>query len=349
MLTSSQLNALGTSQLIAFTTSQFIALATSNFSALTSTAVGAFTSTQVAAMTSTQLGAISTSQTGLLHLTPIVLDLIGKGIQTTSINNGVNFDLLGNGQIEKTGWIEEGEGLLMFNPNGASSLNDGSQLFGQGTNLVNGKKAVDGYEALSALDTNQDGVINSQDAAFNQLGVWIDTGNSNGSATGSFESLSQLGITQLNLNAKASTEVNNGNHIGLISSFETASGATGQMADVWFTAQVAPGASSTVTTSSMSANVSGLASALNSFNQNAGVSLSTSVNQNLSGFSTAPTGLLSARSISSLSALSQFNSNGQPISATSASSAPISVTLNTSGIIPNGSATLAVPNLKKSS
>jgi hypothetical protein len=43
-----------------------------------------------------------------------------------------------------------------------------------------------------------------------------------------------LGITQLDLKAQTSTEVNNGNLIGLTSSYTTSDGATHGMADVWF-------------------------------------------------------------------------------------------------------------------
>jgi hypothetical protein len=240
--------------------------------------------------------------------------------------------------------------------NHSNTLDDGSELFGQGTTLANGQKAVDGYQALRSLDTNSDGVINAQDAQFNDLKVWVDTGNSNGSATGSLESLSQLGITQLNLNAQASTQTNNGNLVGLVSSFQTTSGSTGTMADVWFAAQATPGLMSSLTTTAnlsagaLSTNVSGLANAISSFNQG----VSTPISQSLTtpsttgASSTAPTGLLSANLVSTITALNQFNANGQVLTGSGGATAgQIPITLNTIGVVPTSPTNLVIPTQKK--
>jgi len=55
--------------------------------------------------------------------------------------------------------------------------------------------------------------------------------------------LASLGITQLDLKAQTSTEVNSGNAIGLTSGYTTSDGATHGMADVWFaTSQATPAA-----------------------------------------------------------------------------------------------------------
>jgi hypothetical protein len=299
--------------------------------------------------------AVATADIGVLGYSPIVLDLTGKGISAVGMENGVNFDLLNNGQTEKTGWIAEGEGLLMLESNNNTTLENGGQLFGQGTTLANGQKAVDGYQALSALDSNKDGVIDAQDSAYNQLGVWVDTGNQNGTATGQFELLSQLGITQLDLNAQSSTQVDNGNLLGLVSSFKTASGATGEMADVWFTAQVNPGASSTVITSPKSsslnsgvlgANVSGLANAISSFNQGISSPISTTIPLNTGPTSTAPTGVFSPNILNTLTALSQFNANGQLLGSNTTTANQVASALNTTGNV-TATPILAIPTTKK--
>jgi hypothetical protein len=174
---------------------------------------------------------------------------------------------------------------------------------------------------LAELDTNGDSVINAQDTQFNELKVWVDTGNSNGSATGVLESLDQLGITQLNLNAKASTQTNNGNLVSLISSYQTTSGMTGTMADVWFATQTTPGLSSTVSTTHANLSVGAL-----------------SQNQ-------APT----------LLAMRQFNANGQPVSTLSHSpSGHVPMNLNLSSLhnpseIVSATTSLAIPVKKPSS
>jgi hypothetical protein len=182
---------------------------------------------------------LSTTQYGLILATkptqsPIVLDLDGNGIQTLSVNAGVNFDLLANGQPVQTGWVGSGDGLLVLDHNQDGSINDGSELFGTSTVLADGSKAVDGYQALAQLDTNQDGVISSADAQFAKLGVWID-GNADGqTGGGEVKSLAELNIAQLSLSAQVTTDMNNGNLVGLTSSYQTTDGVNHAAADVWF-------------------------------------------------------------------------------------------------------------------
>jgi len=164
----------------------------------------------------------------------LVLDLNGDGIQTLSVQNGVSFDLNNDGVKDRAGWVAATDGLLARDLNGDGSINDGGELFGEGTVLADGSKAKDGYVALSALDSNLDGVIDVNDKAFGQLLVWTDA-NSNGvTDSGETRTLGQLGIASISLNATASSEVNNGNLIGLMGSYTTTDGATHTMGDVWF-------------------------------------------------------------------------------------------------------------------
>jgi len=166
--------------------------------------------------------------------TPIVLDLDGNGIQTTTLADGVKFDVNNNGTIERTAWVARGDGLLVRDLNRDGIINDGGELFGEGTKLLDGTKAKDGYVALRALDSNLDGVIDANDSEFSQLMVWIDRNGDARTNQGELMSLSDLGIASLSLDAKASSEVNNGNLIGLMGSFTSTDGRTHQMGDVWF-------------------------------------------------------------------------------------------------------------------
>jgi hypothetical protein len=176
-----------------------------------------------------------------------VLDLDSNGIQTLSVDAGVQFDLLANGQPVQTGWVGSGDGLLVMDRNNDGNINDGSELFGSSTVLPDGSKAIDGYQALAQLDTNHDGVINSSDAKFAHLGVWMD-GNSDGqTGTGEVKSLAELNITQLSLNAQVTTDPNNGNLVGLTSSYQTADGVNHIAADVWFAVKPVPTSEPTTT------------------------------------------------------------------------------------------------------
>ena len=173
----------------------------------------------------------------------IVLDLDSNGFQTLSVDSGVEFDLLANGKPVQTGWVSSGDGLLVMNRNNDGTINGGSELFGSSTVLANGSKAIDGYQALAQLDTNHDGVISSADAQFARLGVWVD-GNADGSTgSGEVKSLAELNISQLSLKVETTSNTNNGNLIGLTSSYQTTDGVNHTAADVWFTVKPAQSSS----------------------------------------------------------------------------------------------------------
>jgi hypothetical protein len=103
---------------------------------------------------------------------PLVLDLDGDGIETTSVKAGAYFDHDGNGFAEQTGWASSDDGLLVMDRNADGVINDGTELFGDQTVLQNGQKATDGFQALAELDTNADGAIDINDTAFAQLKIW---------------------------------------------------------------------------------------------------------------------------------------------------------------------------------
>jgi hypothetical protein len=145
--------------------------------------------------------------------------------------------LLANGQPVQTGWVGSGDGLLVMDHNNDGTINDGSELFGSSTVLADGSKAIDGYHALAQLDTNHDGVISSADTQFARLGVWVD-GNADGSTgAGEVKSLAELNISQLSLKVEVTSNTNNGNLIGLTSSYQTSDGVNHVAADVWFAAK----------------------------------------------------------------------------------------------------------------
>jgi hypothetical protein len=156
-------------------------------------------------------------------------------VSTQSITAGVKFDLLAQGQAVNTGWVSSTDGLLAMDLNHDGVIDSGAELFGSSTVLANGQKAQDGYQALSELDSNHDGVITSQDAAFNDLRVWVD-GNADGvTEQGELKSLVDLKISQLNLTTStADARLSNGNLVDLNASYQTTDGATHAAADVWF-------------------------------------------------------------------------------------------------------------------
>jgi hypothetical protein len=66
------------------------------------------------------------------------------------------------------------------------------------------------------------------------LQVWTDRNSDGVSQSDELASLDSLGIRQLDARPTETSVADNGNWVGLISSFETVDGATHDMADVWF-------------------------------------------------------------------------------------------------------------------
>ncbi|OGB32562.1 MAG: hypothetical protein A3F78_11155 [Burkholderiales bacterium RIFCSPLOWO2_12_FULL_61_40] len=166
--------------------------------------------------------------------TPIILDLNGDGVKTLGVGSGVKFDLFADGDSVKTGWVSSGDGLLVLDRNHDGQINDGAELFGSSTKLASGDKAADGYMALRELDSNQDGMISDEDAVFDELRVWVDSNSDGVSGDGEIKTLASLGITKISTQATVGTGTDNGNLVGLTSSYETSDGATHAAADVWF-------------------------------------------------------------------------------------------------------------------
>ncbi len=110
---------------------------------------------------------------------PLVLDLDGDGIQTTKEGRSWEegrafFDLNADGFAERTGWVSGNDGLLVMDRNGDGIINNGRELFGDETVMSNGKRTHDSFRALADLDSNHDGRIDANDAAFSQLQIWKD-------------------------------------------------------------------------------------------------------------------------------------------------------------------------------
>jgi hypothetical protein len=132
------------------------------------------------------------------------------------------------------GWVSKSDGLLVRDINGDGVINNGAELFGSATQLADGHRAGNGYNALAELDLNHDGKIDAHDAVFGELKVWVD-GNSNGlTDAGELHGLAELGVASLDLHAQAGSATDNGNLLALVSSYTTTDGATHDMADVWF-------------------------------------------------------------------------------------------------------------------
>ena len=167
---------------------------------------------------------------------PIVLDLNGNGtVDTKSLGDGAYFDHNNDGFKIKTGWVGEGDGLLVRDLDGNGIIDNGSELFGSNTYLKNGKKASNGFVALAELDENKDGRIDENDTAWNSLRVWVDRNGDGVADAGELLSMKEAGVAALNTEyTNGRTTDENGNRHLQEGMFIRDNGTTGAMNDIWF-------------------------------------------------------------------------------------------------------------------
>lgn len=228
-LTTVQVSNMNTYQIQNLTTDQVAVLTTAQLHNLTAAEAHALTPDHIAAMSTAQISELMTT----FAVSPLVLDLNGDGIKTVGIDAGVHFDLTARGQTDAVGWVSAQDGFLAMDLNHDGQINDGSELFGVATVLANGEQAHDGFEALAAQDSNHDGVIDAADANFSELSVWTDSNQDGVTDAGELHALKDLGITQLDLAAQKTSVLDQGNWIGLESTYSTTDGVTHALSDVW--------------------------------------------------------------------------------------------------------------------
>jgi len=192
-----------------------------------------------------------------LSASPLVIDLNGDGIQTTTQANGVQFDLNNTGSAQSVSWVEKHDGLLAIDLNGDGVINSGAELLGTSTRLADGTLAKDGWQALSQYDSNRDGRIDAQDAVFGKLKVWVDANGDGRTENGELKSLSDLNIQSISLNHTNTQTQQNGNILDGVASVQFADGSSSQMTDAWLNVSASSATSGTINPQSVSDAPSG--------------------------------------------------------------------------------------------
>ncbi len=123
----------------------------------------------------------------------------GERIEITSNDDGVYFDLDTNGFAEKAAWLGTEDGFLALDVNENGIIDDGSELFGDRFTMPDGNMSATGFEALLSLDDNGDSIIDSNDACFGSLMIWIDADHNGITGSNELKTLTELGITAFDL------------------------------------------------------------------------------------------------------------------------------------------------------
>lgn len=137
---------------------------------------------------------------------PIILDLDRNGFRLSGLEDSVYFDIDADGVSDRISWTREGakEGFLALDRNRNGLIDDGLELFGNSTILATGLRASNGYIALGEFDApelggNGDHLIDSNDAVFVELLIWIDDNHNGWSEWTELRSAPASGIISISL------------------------------------------------------------------------------------------------------------------------------------------------------
>ena len=140
-----------------------------------------------------------------VRVDPLIFDLNGDGIKTTSLDQSrAYFDLDNNGFAERTAWVDASDGLLVLDRNNDGQITSGQELFGDQTLLANGARAASGFEALKEFDGNRDGRIDIKDEVYAKLKIWRDLNGDGISQAEELKGLGEYNIASISLSSTSS-------------------------------------------------------------------------------------------------------------------------------------------------
>lgn len=176
---------------------------------------------------------------------PLIVDRMGSGYRLTSVEEGVLFDLNGDGQVEQISWTNPkgGNAFLALDRNGNGRIDDGTELIGSYTPVGSSGDRLattsNGFEALRFLEdinstTLTDDVVNGRDYIFDRLLLWTDRNHNGDSEPDELETLAEAGVAAISLDYRETKRVDRfGNEFRQVARLKWADRRSDHVYDVW--------------------------------------------------------------------------------------------------------------------
>ena len=127
---------------------------------------------------------------------PVVVDLDGDGVEFSSLRDGIQFDVDGDGALEQTAWAGRDDAVLVYDHDQDGDVTDRSEI--AFADYAEADGATD-LEGLQSFDSNEDGSLDAGDAEFSKFGLWQDADGDGVVGDGELTSLTEAGVESIEL------------------------------------------------------------------------------------------------------------------------------------------------------
>lgn len=168
------------------------------------------------------------------HIPPVVIDLDGDGIEMIGFGaSTVRFDMDGDGDLDKTGWVGADDGFLVLDRNGNGLIDEAIEF----SFAIDLEGAQTDLQGLRAYDSNQNGRFDELDDEFGLFQIWRDANLDGVSQQDELKSLAHWGVVSITLQLDETGQTLAGatdNVLFATSEFTRRNGTTGDVGDVFF-------------------------------------------------------------------------------------------------------------------
>lgn len=162
---------------------------------------------------------------------PVVIDLLGDGFELSSaFESGLVVNLFGDARRQVMGWVKASDGILALDRNGDGMVQDLDEI----SFVKDRDGATTDLEGLVTFDTNGNSLLDEGDDAFAKFRIWRDINQDGIGQSDELVTLAEMGIRSISLvrNALATSFAGVANVISATSVVTWRDGSTGQAGDV---------------------------------------------------------------------------------------------------------------------